>query len=570
MLETLGRKQLEKKRIGAHTAAAHATPRPHADTSLSPHHTEDGERAAAAVPQWRSEVELQEARAFKEAAAALRASAPEPRRTHDPRLARFYSWAQTSDCVFIAVHVPTGYADKTLRWEASPQGLRVQAEDSPAVIDRDWACDIDADAAADAFRSADNRMLALTLRKGTPGRAWPCLFAGDSVGVRCVKPPYSLAEAHADVLLEWPLPRWVAPADVAVDITHAGIHASVRGVGELRRTFWECPDARSRRARDAPPGVAVEPSQCAWALREEEAGSTEGDADGSMHAHGAHGAHKVLSLLLVKPPLTLDEIRYRSGVRADNRAADHPGAPGRKGFRFFEDDADAFGLEDVLQALCFVAEGRAWVQPPPNEAYHPPHAAPHWARSEAQLSKGARAQLKLMRQAAVRAHALPACVCVFDLCVHVAAALRAHTLMRLAWRAGGGVKDIARVARPCAARAAVLVVSAFARAPSTHHHCTKLRRCFLHGGSACLAPPRARAVRMRRSCAARGAASCHTRARVVHHRCLLAHSSFASAHDVLRATRAPAAATVAASAHTQSALHAAPRSRASGRGATRL
>jgi hypothetical protein len=371
------------------------------------------------VPQWRSEVELQEARAFKEAAASLRAASAAPRRTHDPRLARFYAWAQTAECIFIAVHVPTGYADKALRWEATPAGLRVQAEDSPAVIDRDWACDIDADAAADAFRSADNRMLALTLRKGTPGRAWPCLFAGDSVGVRCLKAPYSLAEAHADVLLEWPLPRWVAPGDVAVSITHAGIAAAVRGLGELRRTFWECPDARARRAADAPPGIAVDPPQCAWALREEDG---HGDGDGSMHADGDGSAPaKVLSLLLVKPPLTLDEIRYRKGVRADNRAAEHPGAPGRKGYRFFEDDADAFGLEDVLQALCFCAEGRAWVPPVPHEAYHPPHAAPHWARHEAQLSKGARAQLKLMRQSAVR---VCACICLFCRCVCASAAAR--------------------------------------------------------------------------------------------------------------------------------------------------
>jgi hypothetical protein len=313
-------------------------------------------------------------------------------------------WAQTRECVFVAVYVPTGFEDRALRWEASPQGLRVQAEDSPAVVARDWGGALDAGAAADAFTSADNRMLALTLRKGVPGEPWARLFRGDSVGARCLAPPYALSESDADVLLEWPLPAWVAAADCAVAITHTGLAARVAGVGELRRTFWESPDERARRRPTDPPRGAVDPPACAWSLR---------DA-----VDDAGAPCKALSLMLAKPPLTEDEVRYRKGVRLDNRAAEHPGWPGRKGMRFFEEDEDAFGLEDVLQALCFAQEGLAWAPPKPHEHYHAPHAQPRWARCAEQLSPGAQQQLKLLLQARVRA-----CRAVFALHAHPRSAL---------------------------------------------------------------------------------------------------------------------------------------------------
>ena len=406
MLETLGRKELEKKRIGS--CRCEGVPAAVCGTLLMAccsrllWRAEDGERAAAAAPHWRSEAELKESRAFKEAAVAARAGAAAaalpPQCWHDPRLGRYYMWAQTDALVFVAVHVPTGFAHKALRWEASRTGLRVQAEDSAPVVDRHWAHAVDADAPADAFRSEDNRLLALTLHKATRGEAWACLFAGDSVGARCLRPPYALAEGDADVLLEWPLPGWVQADDVAVEVTHTGLVARVRGLGELRRTFWEDADARSRRAPSAPPVGAVDPPACAWALRD------DGTDDAGERC-------KALSLVLVKPPLTRDEIQYRRGVRLDNRAAQHPGYPSRKGARFFEDDADAFGLEAVLQALCFAADGCAWVPPLPHEAYQPPFAQPHWARREEQLSKAAREQLATMRKAKARDALLPAALC---------------------------------------------------------------------------------------------------------------------------------------------------------------
>ncbi len=38
------------------------------------------------------------------------------------------------------------------------------------------------------------------------------------------------------------------------------------------------------------------------------------------------------------------------GKRQDNRAASRPGSMHKKGFRFFADDEDMYGLEDILQA----------------------------------------------------------------------------------------------------------------------------------------------------------------------------------------------------------------------------
>ena len=339
------------------------------------------------MPSWRSDGELREARAFKEAAAALRlagagvaAAAPAGAVSDasDWRLSRFYMWAQTARHLFVAVHVPTGFADRALRWAATPQGLKVQAEDSLPVVDRAWAGAVAEGAPVDALRSDDNRMLALRLRKAAPG-AWRAAFAGDSDGARCLRPPYALAEADDDVLLEWPLPAGTRAADVAVDIGERGIAVAVAGGPCLRRTFWADSDPTRQRP-------AVEPAACAWTLRD---GDDGGEAD----------AGPLLSLLLAKPAKNEAELRYRSGRRWDNRAAEPAGHPGRVGARFFEDDADPFGLEDVLQALCFADEGETFMPPKPHRHYAPPHEQPRTARREDQLSEEARRHLALIRDA---------------------------------------------------------------------------------------------------------------------------------------------------------------------------
>ncbi len=42
--------------------------------------------------------------------------------------------------------------------------------------------------------------------------------------------------------------------------------------------------------------------------------------------------------------------RLTAGKRLDNRACERPGHPGQPGVRFFLEDEDEFGLEDLLQA----------------------------------------------------------------------------------------------------------------------------------------------------------------------------------------------------------------------------
>lgn len=61
----------------------------------------------ARLPCHRTKAELQDIRAFKEAAAEL-AALPDAQLRYDLRLARFYMWAQTAATVYLACSVPTG------------------------------------------------------------------------------------------------------------------------------------------------------------------------------------------------------------------------------------------------------------------------------------------------------------------------------------------------------------------------------------------------------------------------------------------------------------------------------
>ncbi len=46
-----------------------------------------------------------------------------------------------------------------------------------------------------------------------------------------------------------------------------------------------------------------------------------------------------------------------AGKRQDNRTQQRSGSMRLKGYRFFADDEDTFGLEDILQALMFMKTG---------------------------------------------------------------------------------------------------------------------------------------------------------------------------------------------------------------------
>ena len=52
-----------------------------------------------------------------------------------------------------------------------------------------------------------------------------------------------------------------------------------------------------------------------------------------------------------------------AGQRQDNRRKEHPSRRPLCGFRFFADDEDDFGLEDILQALCFLEVGVSPIRP---------------------------------------------------------------------------------------------------------------------------------------------------------------------------------------------------------------
>lgn len=379
LAEKLGRRQLEAKRV------------------------EDGERAARAVPHFRSDGELKELRAFKEAAAGClpHAGAGAPQ-----AMQRYYCWAQTAELLLLAVHVPTGYEDRQLRWEVTAQLLVVQAEDSAAVIERTLSHPLAPGAQVDAFVSQDNRLLTLVMRKAALSH-WRSLFRGDSAGDRCIQPPYELLEADHDVVMEWRLPAWVQAAHLRVDVTQEGLtvdvdarrgaerRASGGGSGgddaafALQRTFWKDPDSGVRRTSEP-----VSPEQCSWSLCDA-AGEARGPAGGQEAATN----DKLLTVLFVKPPLTDDERQFMKGRRADNRAANGGGPVAQRGARFFVDDADDFGLEDILQALCFFLTGTAYVAPKPHQAYGQPAARAFWASSEAQLSQAARQQLQLLMAA---------------------------------------------------------------------------------------------------------------------------------------------------------------------------
>jgi hypothetical protein len=81
------------------------------------------------------------------------------------------------------------------------------------------------------------------------------------------------------------------------------------------------------------------------------------------------------------------------------------GGADTQGVRFFEDDEDYFNLEDMLQALCFLEAGEAWVPAKPWDVYHFPYATDKMATDVNALSKGAREQLNRMLE--VTAVSLP-------------------------------------------------------------------------------------------------------------------------------------------------------------------
>ncbi|PSC71468.1 heat shock [Micractinium conductrix] len=322
MAERLAKRELEKKRV------------------------EDVQQLALESPNHRSEAELKDIRAFRTAAAEL-AGDPNRATRYDLRIARYYQWAQTAATVFLACRVPTGYADRELVVECSAARLLVQAEDSPPLVDRFFAHAVDTERPIESFKTVDNRICVLAIPKGQPGERWRCLFEGDSEGARCMQPPYNLTETEDDVLLELELPFWIDAEDCRVEFGERQLSVDVRNTLRLERTYWRN-SGEEARSRDY---TVIDQAQCVWSLEE------DCDASGERC--------KLLVLTLARPPPTEEEVTWKKGKRQDNRVAQRPESMHRKGFRFFADDEDTYSLEDILQAVCFLEEGRTYVPPKP-------------------------------------------------------------------------------------------------------------------------------------------------------------------------------------------------------------
>lgn len=351
MTERLARRELEKKRI------------------------DDAKRLALEDPNHRSERELKDIRAFKEAAYEL-LNREDRQLIYDLRLARFYMWAQTNTSVFIACRVPTGYSDRELVVDCSAAGLLIQAESSPPLIDRRLAYAVDSSRPLETIRTQDNRICVVSLPKLEIGKHWQRVFMGDSDGVRCLQPPYSLLETESDVILQIELPFWIDANDVKVGFGEEEIDITVRNNLYLRRRYWRNEEEASRRGSYQ----VIEPTEGCWSLEE--------DVDGSGERC------KLLVVMLARPPPTEEEVQWKKGRRQDNRAALRPGSMTQRGFRFFADDEDEFGLEEVLQALCFFETGATYVSPKPWTA----EEEPRWAREEGALPLDAQTMLHRLQE----------------------------------------------------------------------------------------------------------------------------------------------------------------------------
>ncbi|KAK9853604.1 hypothetical protein WJX84_007036 [Apatococcus fuscideae] len=302
---------------------------------------EDAQRLALQNPNHRTESELQDIRGFKAAAYEM-LDRKDRLVTFDMRLARFYMWAQTDDNVYIAVRVPTGYEDKELLLDCNQSGINLQPEDSPPVIQRAFDNPVDASKPIESFRTKDNRMFTIALSKAQPGETWLRLFRGDSDGARCLEPPYKMSEMVDEVVLDFVVPFWIDSEDVKVAFRPKGISVQVRNTVSLYREYW----TRAGDGRQAA-AAAVDADNSTWSL------------DNEVSASGQKS--RVLSILLARPPLTEDEIKWKKGVRQDNQSKERSGSMVQKGVRFFREDEDEFGLEDILQALCFLETGVSFV-----------------------------------------------------------------------------------------------------------------------------------------------------------------------------------------------------------------
>ena len=316
---------------------------------------EDAERAMREAPNYRNEYELKDSRTFKEIAAEVYHPDGRHRHVYDIRLAKHYMWAQSLRSVYIAVNIPTGYADKHLHYEFSRGGILLQPEDSLAVIDRELAYTPDDRYPVEVYVTDDKRAIMLEIRKARIGEDWKKLFVGDPDYARHLEPPYEMTESNEEAIMEFELPFWIDAEDVGVSFNSKNVRVKVAGEFDITREFWK----KEKEKPGAKPWDAIDVSECCWSLD-----------DGVERETG--DPCKSLMITLAKPKPDKHEIQYKRGQRVDNRNIymnnDQQGA------RFFIDDNDAYGglLEAMLQAQVFIDTGSTWRPALPHETYKHP------------------------------------------------------------------------------------------------------------------------------------------------------------------------------------------------------
>eukprot|EP00958_Prasinococcus_capsulatus_P015003 scaffold1590_cov417-Prasinococcus_capsulatus_cf.AAC.8 len=327
---------------------------------------------------FRNEFQMADMREFKRLSKEAADDRASPYKYNIQR-AKYYMWAQTPDKVYIALHVPVGYEDKELDLKVSEDRMVLLMEGAPPVLDRAFDYQIDAQQPVGSLKTKDNRLFLAWFSKAKRGLKWMRLFKGDPDGVRELQPLYRMTENDDDVIVEIDCPFWIEKDDCTVVITADGISVKVRGYCDFHRTYFKDSDPASKH-------VPVDVQECLWSL------------DGGEDEDGE--AIKVLALTLVKPPLSNDEIVWRKGKRADNRAKKRPDDGfDAEGVRFFANDEDHFDLEDPLIALCFRDEGKAFV---PFSYKNKDRRRSGWARDRFGLTAGAQEWLDRFEASAFR------------------------------------------------------------------------------------------------------------------------------------------------------------------------
>ncbi|KAL3154051.1 hypothetical protein ABBQ32_013597 [Trebouxia sp. C0010 RCD-2024] len=315
----LAKRELEKKRI------------------------EDDQRLALEHPNFRTEAQLKQIRSFRDAAQAM--SQREDRQvTYSMELAQQYMWAQTDQHIFLATHVPTGYEDKAVHIECDERRLLLQPCNSPPVIDRMLNYPIDCQQPIETFRSKDNTLYVMCMTKRKFKQRWLRMFRGDPDGARCMQPLYTLTESQNDVQLEMQVPFWIDGSDVHIAIGEQQLHVAVRNTICFSRTYWMSSEQPAS-------GQVVDVEESMWALDEDWDGSTD--------------ATRSLMISLARPAPTPEEITWKKGQRQNNTTQQRADSNRLKGYRFFADDEDQFGLENILQAIMFMKSGKAFVPAKP-------------------------------------------------------------------------------------------------------------------------------------------------------------------------------------------------------------